>query len=186
MSKSKPIVTTVRCCARCGGDHESRVFTPFARPCDDMTHWALCPETEAPILLKVVDDDEPELSEANLVHDMYDSLCRRITEEGRGVAMIAAERRRQQEVEGYTAVHDDEHVLDELLEAAACYLCCNRERSAGDFSSETDDPPPAWPFELEAWKPAHHSSDIKNLVRAGALIAAEIDRIVRERVREEQ
>ena len=40
-------------------------------------------------------------------------------------------------------------------------------------------PNPQWPFEDAAWKPSH--DPVKNLVKAGALIAAEIDRLQRQK-----
>lgn len=83
-----------------------------------------------------------------------------------GVAMIAAERRRQIDVERWEPDHDDEHDTEELAFAAACYV------TAGPG----DEPPAVWPWDWKWWKPRDR---ISNLVRAGALIAAEIDRLKR-------
>lgn len=51
------LVTDVRCCARCGTDHERVTFRKFKRPVEgdnDMyTHWAMCSVSEDPILLDV-------------------------------------------------------------------------------------------------------------------------------------
>ncbi len=42
-----------------------------------------------------------------------------------GAEMIAAERERQVSEEGWTAEHDDEHIMGELAAGAACYaLTC--------------------------------------------------------------
>lgn len=87
-----------------------------------------------------------------------------------GVELIAAERQRQISVEGYTSDHDAEHVSGELLIAAVCYL---RIRCPNLWVKQTTSP--EWPFELEAWKPT--VDQVGNLIKAGALIAAEIDRI---------
>ena len=38
-----------------------------------------------------------------------------------GIRLIAAERQRQVDVEGWTPAHDDEHDEGELAIAAACY-----------------------------------------------------------------
>lgn len=89
-----------------------------------------------------------------------------------GIERIAAERRRQIGKEGWTADHDDEHVGGELAVAAACYAA-----RAGQL--DRDDPPDAWPWGDEWWKP--NDDPIRDLERAGALIAAEIDRLLRIR-----
>lgn len=91
-----------------------------------------------------------------------------------GVTLIAAERYRQQNVKGWTAEHDNEHADNSLVYAAHAYLT----ETAG-FAGEScgDRPPPAWPWEPEAWKPS--PDPVRNLVKAGALIAAEIDRLMR-------
>lgn len=91
-----------------------------------------------------------------------------------GAEMIVAERQRQIEREGWTAEHDDEHNDGELLDAAHCYLETVRLFHLTPFNPRSFD----WPWELAAWKP---SSDdpIRNLVKAAALIAAEIDRLQR-------
>lgn len=82
-----------------------------------------------------------------------------------GAQMIAAERRRQVDTEGYTVSHDAEHGERELVEAAISYAKAQDENAfAGGM----------WPWERSAWKPKDR---LRNLVRAGALIAAGIDRL---------
>lgn len=83
---------------------------------------------------------------------------------------IAAERRRQVQVEGWTAAHDDEYRFGKLAAAAACYALSATRRDGGD------ELPPFWPFAPEWWKPKNRRRD---LVRAGALIVAEIERLNR-------
>jgi hypothetical protein len=85
------------------------------------------------------------------------------------IEAIAAERQRQIEGEGWTPEHDDEHADGSLAIAAACY-------ARGRFSRGSDYPPPQWPWSREWWKPKDRRSD---LVRAGALIVAEIERLDR-------
>ena len=85
-----------------------------------------------------------------------------------GVERIAAERKRQMSVKGWTPEHDDGHSNFELLKAAICY--------ANEY---LDSVPKSWPWEQEAWKPSTHI--IRSLEKAGALIAAEIDRLERSR-----
>lgn len=83
------------------------------------------------------------------------------------LADIAAERRRQIEVEGWTPANDAAHSLGELAQAAACYA---------DPSVRPDRPPANWPWHSKWWKPKDRRRD---LVRAGALIVAEIERLDR-------
>lgn len=108
-----------------------------------------------------------------------------------GIAMIEDERTRQQAVEGYDDVHDDGHTHGEFVAAASAYLmyCAEMPTDIPDLPEEMKPmlelmkgaapmaAQMAWPFEKESFKP---SDDIlRNLVRAGAFIAAEIDRRVR-------
>lgn len=79
---------------------------------------------------------------------------------------VAAERRRQQEAEGWTPEHDDQHGKGELAVAAACYARPRRFKSA----------PADWPWSQEWWKPKTRRQD---LVRATALLLAEIERLDR-------
>lgn len=53
-AEALPIATDVRGCARCGGEHLRLEFLPFHRPVGLDTHWAPCPQTEEPVLLRVV------------------------------------------------------------------------------------------------------------------------------------
>lgn len=100
-----------------------------------------------------------------------------------GVESIAAERKRQVEKEGWTPEHDDKsHDPGDLAAAAFCYALAAADSlnpySQGD-GVDPENPPDPWPFDRTWWKP-----DLENprrdLVRAGALIAAEIDRLDRE------
>lgn len=89
-----------------------------------------------------------------------------------GAELIAAERQRQINQEGWTSEHDDTHVGKELQAAAECYMVygCNARYQ--------QEPPMLWPWDGSFWKPSHHN-EVRNLVIAGALIAAEIDRLQR-------
>lgn len=122
-----------------------------------------------------------------------------------GLLLIDAERRRQIEAEGWTPEHDDQHTCGELAAAAVCYAAyatgepvyrrvCNDH--AGMVAFTFLDP---WPWD-EEWdkRDIYHDSDplaedepvkteaehsahtIRCLVKAGALIAAEIDRLLRK------
>lgn len=86
------------------------------------------------------------------------------------LALIAAERRRQIDVEGYTPGHDDEdHSTGQLAMAAACYALHPSE-------DEPSEPPQFWPWGNDWWKPGDR---VRELVKAGALIVAEIERLQR-------
>lgn len=102
-----------------------------------------------------------------------------------GAEMIAVERQRQIEVEGWTPEHDDEHTNAELGTAGVGYAMFAVEQIAltanGEaMPDEAYDTPPSeacWPWHPDWWKPS--DDPIRNLVKAGALIAAEIDRLQR-------
>jgi hypothetical protein len=91
-----------------------------------------------------------------------------------GSELIAEERKRQIEVEGYTSYHDDQYEAGELTGAARSYAHEAQLQVCNIKSNEF--PPISWPDWV--WKPS--DDPVRNLVKAGALIAAEIDRIQRE------
>ena len=91
-----------------------------------------------------------------------------------GSDLIAAERRRQQAVENWSADHDDKHTTGELIDASLCYIYASINLGHPAMKK----PPREWPWSDEWWKP-NHESEIPNLVKAGALLAAEIDRRLR-------
>ena len=92
-----------------------------------------------------------------------------------GSELIAEERQRQIEKEGWTPAHDDKHTGGELNYAAASYTwAANHVRC---FPQVPIHAPQTWPWDLAWWKPAKEPT--RNLVKAGALIAAEIDRLQR-------
>ena len=91
------------------------------------------------------------------------------------IELIDDERKRQIEVEGFTPEHDDEHKYGEIAQAAACYADpCPRlyEGTNGEKSYPID-----WPWDKKWWKP--EKTRIRQLVKAGALIVAEIERLQR-------
>ena len=83
-----------------------------------------------------------------------------------GAERITAERRRQVEVEGWTPEHDATHAPDILTLAAVCYAMPERMRGRDILS--------AWPWAPAYWKPTPDDR-VRELVKAGALIAAAID-----------
>lgn len=102
-----------------------------------------------------------------------------------GVDIIAAERRRQVEAEGWTLEHDDEHGSGELALAGGCYaiMAGMSDGMRDDMRKDRGVPPsPPWPWDREWWKPGADNgieSRIRELAKAGALCAAEIDRLKR-------
>jgi hypothetical protein len=93
-----------------------------------------------------------------------------------GIDLIKQERGRQISIEGYRDVHDDMHVSGELVRAAEAY-CHAIEWVDDQIVARTLRPSFPWPWEKKWWKPS--TDNIKNLTKAGALIAAEIDRLLR-------
>lgn len=90
-----------------------------------------------------------------------------------GVEIIAEERKRQIEVEGWTSEEDDLYTAGQLALAGATYAIPTFCRDV--YSTDV---PIMFPFSPEWWKPSPEDR-IKELAKAGALIAAEIDRLQR-------
>ena len=88
--------------------------------------------------------------------------------------MIAAERQAQLAM-GYDAAHDDQHAAGELAAAAACFALGSAEvRSAAHIGESTLLWPAEWSTEILG-----ANTRMRQLVVAGALIAAEIERLQR-------
>lgn len=96
------------------------------------------------------------------------------------LADVIAERQRQIIAEGWTPEHDDQHASSEMAGAAACYARHVNARgwvyshNPSDYQSETESS--NWPWDASWWKPTNPRRD---LVKAGALILAEIERLDR-------
>jgi hypothetical protein len=99
-----------------------------------------------------------------------------------GAQRIVDERARQKGDEGWTDAHDDCHADGELAWAAVCYAAPRavyRECRGTDWITFAD----PWPWEMGDDKRGDISTceqRIRQLEKAGALIAAEIDRLLRE------
>lgn len=99
----------------------------------------------------------------------------------RVIADIAAERRRQVAVEGWTPGHDDKHEDGEIACAAAAYcISGSNPKFYATMPVIAREMPAVWPWSFEWWKPKGARHD---LVRAGALIVAEIERLDRTELR---
>ena len=88
---------------------------------------------------------------------------------------VFAERQRQISAESRTTEHDDAHDNGELAMAAAAYAWSSAMH--GDATPFMVGWNQLWPWEYEEFKP---KTPRENLVRAGALIVAEIERIDRQ------
>lgn len=95
-----------------------------------------------------------------------------------GAELIAAERVRQVVVEGYTFDRDDLHTHGELARAAMAYTLLPPEIDGGGYYGRAHLTPLAfWPWWRGSFSPT--GDRVRDLVKAGALIAAEIDRLQR-------
>lgn len=93
-----------------------------------------------------------------------------------GIELIADERHRQIAKEGFSQQHDEEHDAGELSAAGAAYALNASCVLYPLNGTPLEDTPIMWPWEPSWWKPKDPLAD---LVRAGALIAAEIDKLLR-------
>ncbi len=97
-----------------------------------------------------------------------------------GVELIKEERQRQIEVEGWTPEHDDKHTEGSLSDAAAVYAALPtniyfHDKQYVDQHRFIE----LWPWDKDWLKPTPDDR-VRELVKAGALIAAEIDRLNRQ------
>lgn len=111
-----------------------------------------------------------------------------------GIELIAEERQRQIEIEKWDEAHDEDHTAMQLSSAAGCYIASahkkyfDRETHGNEsgkysrFQVYDEDYPQrpkwvdGWPWNDEFDKREKHDV-LRSLVIAGALIAAEIDRL---------
>lgn len=143
------------------------------------------PATPEAFLAHVAALDPQQCESAQDLQDMLEgviALARRLSNTRNaagpdGVALIAAERRRQVEIEGFTAEHDDHYQGDQLRRAASSYLNVMIDLIGSAGRTGQRYVPMSWPWNTLWWKPS--TDPVRNLVRAGALIAAEIDRLER-------
>ena len=95
---------------------------------------------------------------------------------------VAAERKRQIEVEGWDAAHDKTHDNGDLATAGACYALVNSnyvtyiDLLGVDVAIQVKRlVDTIWPWGRQWWKPKRDRR--RNLVRAAALIVAEIEKM---------
>lgn len=92
---------------------------------------------------------------------------------------VVQERIRQIDVESWDPSHDDSHDDGSLARAAGCYALADLpvDIAKEAFPYRFPGQPKAWPWHADWWKP---KTPRENLIRAGALIIAEIERIDRQ------
>lgn len=83
---------------------------------------------------------------------------------------VLAERQRQITVEGWGVERDDKYIDCELARAAATYTLCTDPGQLKVCDA------PVWPWPMHWWKPTTYR---RNLVKAAALLLAEIERVDR-------
>jgi hypothetical protein len=106
--------------------------------------------------------DKPKMSEEEALKNQLEKY------RSSAITSIREERGRQRFTEGFSVERDDLYKEDELVQAAARYLLHGRGLASG-----IED---AWPWSETWWKPSYVR---RNLVKAAALIVAEIERIDR-------
>lgn len=110
-----------------------------------------------------------------------------------GIELIAEERQRQIDVEGYSEQHDSRHDFRELTSAATTYIDAailtansieigNSNEASISWHQDNESfewkyLKLRWPWEEESFKP---TTPLKDLIKAGALIAAAIDRLQKD------
>lgn len=96
---------------------------------------------------------------------------------------IARERERQVVDEGWTPQHDDEHDPGELATAACAYVlnaACLLSPLNGTPIEFSGDLPVDWPWDESWWKPTLNGDGRRDLIKAAALIVAELERMDRQ------
>lgn len=88
-----------------------------------------------------------------------------------GIGLIELERIRQITQKGFSVQHDSHWEAGQMAKAAICYAMNQRDRIKFDAIDEI------WPWSPDMFEPENRKWD---LIRAGALIAAELDRILAE------
>src|SRR5690554_5541401 len=98
-----------------------------------------------------------------------------------GIELIAEERKRQINEEGWSAEHDQEHTEGELADAGAYYALTEGMLQYIDEHWGNDMHLVIWQFDLKDLKRNRQDHSMANRIRelqkAGALIATEIDRL---------
>ena len=138
---------------------------------ETLAHWAAAEPGE---MEQMMDKCMPNLRVAYCETPATDAILAEVRAQGvkslsNAVQSVIAERQRHQSAEGWTPEHDDQYSKSQLLWASSCYVL----NAIHPFNRIPFD----WPWTPEWWKPTNPRRD---LVKAGALILAEIERIDRQ------
>lgn len=127
-------------------------------------------------LAQLADAFEAKFGDGTKMMDALSALASQLTRSARDVLN---ERSRQISAEGWTPQHDDAHDAGELSAAASAYALAAADKlypmSQGDGGYDRE-PPPNWMWDRTWWKPGEPR---RMLVKAGALVLAEIERLDR-------
>lgn len=128
--------------------------------------YAYCTECPEEGEIKLGSDGSKNIGKRNLSKAMTD---------------ILNERERQKSQEGYSHEHDDQYEHNELSRAAASYVDyaanCSSLYESHPSLYQRQAPPNNWVFDKVFWKPKKPRQD---LIRAAALIIAEVERMDRK------
>ncbi|MDP9564354.1 UNVERIFIED_ORG: hypothetical protein J2740_005571 [Rhizobium nepotum] len=203
LSAADATIGTQLCeCTKVEQDETCPIGTPslLCEVCDGEGHVPYV-KLDGPELWEIVFGINSDAA-ADITDQQYDLIAKHINEVfvqplrsntalgSEGLKAIAAERSRQIEQEGWTAHHDDAHGDGSIALAAACYamfaaVSDNARGSTQLPGSLTNDGKEIegwaaflsiWPWERRFWKP---TTRVRDLEKAGALIAAELDRLIR-------
>ena len=58
MNEQKITIDSLNKCSRCGGDHKSITFEKLERPLGNLTHFAMCPTNNQPIMMTIEENNE--------------------------------------------------------------------------------------------------------------------------------
>lgn len=161
----------------CGDEFKSRALHRLQRAVDLQQPWPV-PDQAAIVwradLITILADLEHKQA---AFLDYKRLLASRGTVLSAAALDVLAERQRQVSSEGWTPGHDDEHGAGSMARAAAVYALVG----SSDGRVQGDELTPSiterlWPWGWNWFKP---KSKRHNLVRAGALILAEIERMDR-------
>lgn len=152
---------------------------PFYK--DQTEKWALLYEENSGQMISELN------TEADKVHgmdefthkeviDWFDSILNPESRLLSGVQLIDQERRRQINDEKWSKEHDSQHTNGELANAAALYAMTEETVVFINEDWGNDMHLHFWPFDLK-WLKFTPDNRVKQLAKAGALIAAEIDRL---------
>ena len=154
-----------------------KLFTFMSK---DPCRYRLCEVTYAAPVRKLIAERDELRAQLAVMTNERDAWVGRADHSARSLDMVTpaardvlAERKRQITAEGWTPEHDDEHGDGSMCMAAVCYAEWAHYGHPNDGEGLI---PINWPWAPDWWKPGDHR---RNLVKAGALILAEIERLDR-------